>query len=131
MTVYFKTAACVLVSLVVFLILSRQSKDIAVVFSMAVCCMVGAVAFTHLAPVMDLLKELQRAGELETELTSVLFRSVGIGLLGEIVSVFCTDAGNAALAKIMQFLSVVMILWVSQPILRGVFELIEDVLTAL
>jgi stage III sporulation protein AD len=131
MTVYFKTAACVLVSLVVFLVLSRQNKDISVVFSMAACCMVAAVAFTHLAPIMDLLRELQTAGDMDTELTSVLFRAVGIGILGELVSVLCSDAGNAALGKIMQFLSVVTILWVSQPIFRGVFELIEDVLTAL
>ena len=120
-----------MVSLILYLILSRQSKDMSAVFSIAVGCAVAIVAFTYFAPVIDFLKELQSAGDLDSELMGVLFRAVGIGILGEIIGVLCADAGNAALARTFQILSVIMILWVSLPILQGVFELIEDVLTAI
>ena len=120
-----------MVSLILYLILSRQSKDVSAVFSIAVCCAVAIIAFTYFAPVIDFLKELQSAGDLDSELMGVLLRVVGIGILGEIIGLLCADAGNAALARTFQVLSVIMILWVSLPILQGVFELIEDVLTAI
>ena len=131
MTIYFKTAAAVLVSLVLYLVLLRQNKDISVLFSIAVCCMVAVVAFTYFSQVLDFLKDLQVVGDLDAELTVILLRSVGIGLLGELIGVLCTDAGNATMGKVFQLLSVVMVLWVSLPVLRSVFELIEDVLTAI
>ena len=131
MTIYFKTSALILVSLVIYLILTKQNRDVSTMFSIAVCCVITLVALAYLEPIISFLKDLRAVGDLDTAFTDVLFQALGIGILSELIEMICIDAGNSALAKSFHFLSVILIIWISLPIFNGVFELIEDVLRAI
>ena len=131
MDVFLKASAGVLVAVVLILTLSKQSKDISLLLTIAVCCMVIVGAVKYLQPVADFLKRLQQIGNLDTEIFSVLLKAVGIGLLAEFTSLVCTDAGNSSLGKATQLMATAAIVWISIPLLDKLIELIDNILGAI
>ena len=123
-----KSAAGVLIAVVMSLVLSRQGKDYAVLLVICVCCMVGAASIIYIEKIVDFMKSLESIGNLNHELLSVLFKCVGIGLLSEITTTICTDSGNTALGKMLQILSASVILWLCIPMFTKLLELVQQVL---
>ena len=90
--------------------------------------MVGVLALSYLRPVIELIDELQAVGQLDSGMLEIILKAVGIGLIGEIASLICSDAGNAALGKSLQLLSSAVILWLSIPLLTQLLELVQQIL---
>lgn len=125
---FLQVTAGVLLTVVLGIALGKGSKDITLVLSMVVCCMVLTAAFTYLEPVVDFLKELQTLGQLDSTLSGVVLKAVGIGLIAEIAILICSDSGNAALGKALQIMATVMILWLSVPLMRSLMELVQTIM---
>ena len=125
---FLQVTAGVLLTVVLGIALGKGSKDITLVLSMVVCCMVLTAAFAYLEPVIDFLKELQTLGQLDSTLSGVVLKAVGIGLIAEIAILICSDSGNAALGKALQIMGTAVILWLSIPVFTGLFELIRQIM---
>ena len=125
---FWQAAAGGLVAVVLWLILSRQGRDLALLLSLLACCMVLAAMGLYLEPVLDLVKRLERLGNLQPEWISIMLKSMGIGLIVELTSLICADAGNASVGKAIQFLGTSVILWLSIPLINGLLDLITQVL---
>lgn len=123
-----KTAAGIFFSLVMLVTLTKQSKDMATVLTICVCCMVGIIAFSYLQPVVNFLHTLQEKTGVDSAFFHILLKAVGIALLGETASLICTDAGSSSLGKMVQVLSSAVILWLSLPLLEKLLELVDGVL---
>lgn len=128
MTLFIQCAAGILLAVVLCLCLEKQGKDMAVLLTIAVCVMVLAAAIAYLEPVMDFLSQLQELGNLNSSMVSTLFKILGIGLISEIVSMVCADAGRASLGKSLQILASGVILWLSIPIFTVLLELVQSIL---
>ena len=128
MDLFIKTAAGAFFALVLFVTLSKQAKDMAIILSIGVCCMVGVIAFSYLQPVVSFLQILQEKTGVDGAFFQILIKAVGIALLGETASMICTDAGNSSLGKILQVLSSAVILWLSLPLLEKLLDLVDGVL---
>lgn len=128
MELYWQGAAAVLLAVILGLALGKQGKETGLLLTLAVCCMVACVAIAYLEPVIDFVRELRDIGQLDDEMLQILLKAVGIGLIGEISSLICTDAGNAALGKALQLLTAAAILWLSLPLLTGLLELVQEIL---
>ena len=126
MSLFWKAAAAVLLAVVLGLSLGKQ-KDIGVLLTMAVCCMVAMIAISYLEPVLDFLRELEMQGDM----LGILLKAVGIGLVSEIAGLVCTDAGNGSLGKTLQMLGSAVILYLSLPIFTAMLELIREILREL
>ena len=128
MDIFIKSAAGTLVALIMYLILAKQGKDISVLLVVAVCCMLATAAMQYMEPVITFLNRLQQVSNLDSAILQIILRAVGIGVLAEITSLVCTDAGNAALGKTLQFLAVGLVLWLSLPLFTELIDLIEEIL---
>lgn len=128
MTLYWQTAAAVLLAVILGLTLEKQGKDIGVLLTIAVCCMGVLIALAYLDPVLDFLRKLETLGNLDGRLISVLFKVVGIGLVSEIAGMICTDAGKESLGKSLQMVATAVILWLSLPIFTALIDLIQTIL---
>ena len=122
--------AAVLLAVVLGLSLGKQ-KDIGVLLTMAVCCMVAMIAISYLEPVLDFLRELETLGDLQGDMLGILLKAVGIGLVSEIAGLVCADAGNGSLGKTLQMLGSAVILYLSLPIFTAMLELIREILREL
>ena len=123
-----KAAGAALIASVLGLALSKQSKDMQILLVIAGWCMVAGIAATFLRPVLELLGQLQAMGNLNSELTGILIRAAGIGLVSELACMICTDSGNASLGKTVQLLGSAAVLYLAIPVFRGLIELIQGIL---
>ena len=130
MDIFLKSVAGVLIAVVLCLVLAKQGKDMSLLLTIAVCCMVVSAAVSYLQPVVDFLQRLETLGQLNSQMLSILLKAVGIGLLAEITGLVCADAGNASLGKVLQLLASAAILWIAIPLLNELMELIETILGA-
>lgn len=123
-----KATAGVLITLILCLVLSKKNQDISILLSIAACCMLGILVLTCIQPVVEFLLRLQAAGELNAEFVNLLLKASGIYIVSEIAALICTDAGNAALGKVLQLLSTALILCMSLPMFSQLLSLIESIL---
>ena len=128
MDLFLKAVAAALITAVIGLVLARQGKDMFLLLTLAACAMIGAVAFTFLKSVISFLQRLTEMTKLNTDLLAVVLKTVGIGLIGELAGLICSDAGNAALAKSIQILTTAVILWLSIPLFESLLDLVQAIL---
>ena len=128
---FIKASCLILVSLILCLVLSVQNKSLSSVLVIGVCCMVCLSALDYIRPIIDFITNLQDVGGLDPQIVGLVIKSVGIGILSEIVTLICADAGISALGKTLQILSSAIILWLSLPLLNELMDLINQILTNL
>lgn len=128
---FVKIVALSLITVILCLVLSRQNKDVALILSIAACVMAACVGFSYLRPVLDFFDNLSDFTQLDPNMLSVLLKASGVGILGELTALLCADAGNAAIGKTVQLVSVMVILWISLPLYEGLLELIQRVMEGL
>lgn len=125
---YLRFAAAALIGLILVLVVGRQSRDLGMLLSLAVCVLLALGAMEFLEPVLDLLNELKRLGELDGGAVGILLRCAGIGIISELAGLLCADAGEGAMGKALQICANAAILWLSLPLLRQVLTMIGEVL---
>ncbi|MBR7123180.1 MAG: hypothetical protein IKC95_06985 [Oscillospiraceae bacterium] len=131
MDTFIKASGGVLIALVLYLVLVKQGKDISLLLTLTVCCMVTAVAIGYLKPVVSFINSLQIIGNLDDTMLIIILKAVGIGLLSEIIGLVCADAGNAALGQTLKILAGAVILWLSLPLFHNLIELVEEILVSI
>lgn len=128
MDIYLKVTAGVLMTAILCLVLGKQSADLSMLLTMAVCCMVMAAALSYFSPVLEFARRLIEIGNLDHGLLDVLLKTVGIGLVSQIAGMVCADAGKQSLSKTLQILTTAVILCIAVPVLEQMLSLIEAVL---
>lgn len=131
MELFLQATAAAIVTLILALTIEKQGKDIAILLTAAVCCMIGVVAVTYFSQVIGFLRQLQTLGNLNSTIISSLLRILGIGLITELSAMVCTDAGNSALSKALEFLGAAVSLALSVPIFTELIELVQKILVKL
>ncbi len=125
---FLQAAAGVMAAVIMWIILSKHGKEYALLLSLGACALILLMVLRFLEPVVDLLGQLQTIGNLQPQWLSVMLKAVGIGLITEMGSLICNDAGNAALGKTLQILGTVAVLWLSIPLMNGVIDLLQQIL---
>ena len=99
MNIFFKAVAVTMIAVILGVTLSRQEKDFALLITLCVSCMIAIASFYFLEPILAFTKKLGNMLQISTDVVCVLIKAVGIGLVAEIASLLCSDAGNASLGK--------------------------------
>lgn len=128
MTGFLQACGGALIAVILYLTLGKQGKDMGIILTVAVCCMILLLGLQYLQPVMELLAQLESIGGLDGELMKILLKAAGIGFLSEIACLVCADAGNSALGKALQIAGSCTVLWLSVPLFRGLLELLQQIL---
>jgi stage III sporulation protein AD len=128
MDIFMKAAAAAMMTTVLGLVLAKQGKDMTVLITLAACAMIAAAAVLYLQPVIQFFYRLIDLTNLNEEHLKIIFKTVGIGLIGELVTLVCNDAGNAALGKTLQILTSAVVLWLSIPLFESFLELVQGIL---
>lgn len=128
MELFLKASAAALIAAILALALWKQGKDISVLLMILASAMILLAAASYFEPVLDFLSGLQQLGQLDSGAFRILLKAVGIGLLAQIVSLICNDAGNSALGKALQIAAGAAVLWLATPLLEGLIELMQKIL---
>ena len=127
-TIFIKAVGCILIALILCVILSKQGKDFSVIISVVACCVVLSGAIILLEPVIAFIWRIRDLGDIETSHITVIMKAVGIGLVSQIASLICNDAGYTSLSKALQILTAAVILCLSVPLFQELLQLIDSIL---
>ncbi len=128
MGVFWKAAAGILVALVLSLALGKLQGDLALLLTMAACCMAAGTALSFLKPVLSFLYRLEELGNLQSGALGILLKILGVGLVSELAAMICQDGGNSSLARGIQLLGSALILQLSLPVFETLLELTQRIL---
>lgn len=123
-----RTIAGVMLALILGITLSKQGKDMTVVLTVAVCCMVVTVAISFLDPVVDFFSLLRAVGDLDSDIMGIILKCTGISLIAEIAGLICSDSGFGAMGKAIKILAVAAVLWLSLPLMTSLVEMLQSVM---
>ena len=131
MTIFWKAAAGVLVSLILILTLGKQEKDIGILLNIAVCCMLATGLFQILDPIIQFLDTLRELTAMESSALTTMLKLAGIGLVSELISMICMDSGCSSLGKGLQLLGSCLMLYLSIPIIELLLDTIRSIMGGL
>lgn len=123
-----RTIAGVMLALILGITLSKQGKDMTVVLTVAVCCMVVTVAISFLDPVVDFFSLLRSVGDLDSDIMGIILKCTGISLIAEIAGLICSDSGFGAMGKAIKILAMAAVLWLSLPLMTSLVEMLQSVM---
>lgn len=123
-----KLFALGLVTALLALVINKHAPELALALTLCACALGIGLILSWLEPILELARDLARRAELDPELTGPLLRSLGLALLTEISAAVCADAGQSALAKLVELGGSVLCLAVSLPLLRAMLALVEELL---
>lgn len=123
------TAVCVLTSLLA-LVLKKRDAEMALLLTLAAAAAVFLFLSGLVRELTDFLQELTRQTGLHQELFAPLFKTVGIAMVVKIGGSLCRDAGESALASVIETAGSVCALLVAIPLLRAVLSLLLELMKA-
>ncbi len=121
------TGIC-LVGALLALVVRRGSPELGLLLSMAAAVLVLAGLGEALGEMTAFLDELIRRSGVPESLFLPLYKTVGIALVVRVGSGLCRDAGESALASLVETAGAVCALTVSLPLLRAVVELLMELM---
>lgn len=130
MNVFLKAVAGIFIAVILWLTINKDSKGFSVLITLTVCVTVISVSVSFLQPIISFIQKVLLLGDLDDELLAVILKVVGIGLITEISTLICKDAGNESMGKSLQILSVSVVIWMSIPIFDKLLSLLDKILLA-
>ena len=121
------TALCLTGALLAVL-LHRSGGEMALLLSLSVCGVAAMVLMEPLEELRDFWEDAAAWGELPVELFTPLIKTVGIALLSRTGSDLCRDAGEGAIASVLETAGAVAAIAVSLPLFRATWELLRSLL---
>ena len=128
MDIFVKVLGISVIGVILCLILSKNGKDFAVVISILSCCIIVTATVSFLDPVIQLIDKIRTLASMKEMYLGILLKAVGISFLGDTVSTVCCDAGYASIGKTLSFMTTVVVLWISLPLINGMLDLVSSVL---
>lgn len=121
------TAICVVGALLA-LVLKKGSPETALLLTLGAAVAVLLFLADAMGELVAFLQELGERSGISGDLFVPLYKTVGIALVVKVGSGLCRDAGESALASVVETAGAVCALLVSVPLLRAVLSLLMELL---
>lgn len=128
---FLQVVAAVLLAVILVLCLKQSQTGIGQLLSLLVCGMVIISSAAYIKPVIEFVNSVQRMSMVDSGMLNILFKVVGVSVTAEIAELICSDSGNSAMGKTVQFMASAVVVWLSIPLMSSLLELIEGVLSDL
>lgn len=128
MTDFWKAAALVILAVILGTALGKTEKDITVVLTAAVCCIVAGISLNYLSDVITFLWTLNHSVAGRIPFLEPLLKIAGVAMLSELISLISSDAGNASIGKAMQMLGNAVMLFLALPFFEAFYSIVQEIL---
>ena len=125
MTHFIQALIVAVIGVVLGTVIKKTNRETALLLSIAGCIVIGIFLFRLIDPLVEFCLKLRNLAGLDKNILSPVLKSVGIGLLTQITSKICNDAGESAVGSIVELCGSVVTLYVAIPLMNAVLELVE------
>ena len=123
-----QTAAVCILAAILSLLLKKSSPQMGLLLVLAASIAVFLFLVGQLRELMNFLRDISLAGGIRQELVAPLYKTIGIALVVKIGGNLCRDAGESALASMIETAGAVCALLVSLPLLRTVLATLTELM---
>ena len=123
-----KIAAVCLLGALLTALLKKTSPDTALLLALAVCVVVLTALARGLEEVISFLRELLDWGGLSVELFAPLLKTVAIALISRVGGALFRDAGEGAMASLVEIAGAFAAILVSLPLFRAAWRMLEELM---
>ena len=117
-----------MVTATIVLLLKKNSPEMSLLIVVAACATILSAAFFILKDIIELLKEISLAAEIEPAAVSMVIKSVGIGIVSKFASDVCNDAGQTAAASSVELFGSVAVIYIALPLIKTVIKNINSLI---
>ena len=123
-----KVAAVCLLGAVLALLLRKSNPELSLLLALAVCAAVLTVLIKGLGDVYHFLGEIVLWGGLSADLFSPLWKTVGIALIARAGTELCKDAGENAMASLIEMTGAFGAILVAIPLFQAVWDMLRSLI---
>ena len=123
-----KVTALCLVGAVLAALLKKSSPELALLLALAACAAVLLALVRGVATVTAFVREVMQWGGVESALFAPLFKTVAIALISRTGADLCRDAGEGAMASLVEMAGAFGAVVVSLPLFGAVWELLSEMI---
>ena len=123
-----QAAALCVIGALLAVVVRRGSPETALLVTLAAAAVVLLFLSGSLEELTDFLRELAENSGVSLALFGPLYKTVAIALVVKVGAGLCRDAGESALASVVETAGAVCALLVSLPLLRAVLELLMELM---
>ena len=113
---------------VLTLTVRKQTPELGLLLSLSGCVAAVFLIVPWLNDLLSLIGTLGEKAGLESELLEPMWKVIGIGILTQISSSVCSDAGQTSLSKLLELGGGLLALCAAGPLLKAMLVLIEELL---
>lgn len=121
------TVVCVLVAML-GLLLKKGSPELTLLLTLSAAAAAFFLLSGLLSELLDFLRELSEAAGVSQELFLPLYKTMGIAMVVKIGGGLCKDAGESALASVVETAGTVCALLVAMPLFRVVLSTLLELM---
>ena len=110
------------------LVVKQNAQGVALALTLAAGALILGQVLGAASAVRALLDELGERAGLSPAVLDPVIKTVGIAILTRISAEVCRDAGEGALAAVVETAGAVLALWVALPLLRAVLDTVTGLL---
>lgn len=111
-----------LVTTIMLLILRQEKPVMAVVLSIVFSVVIFTFMMGKMGSIVNVMRELTRRAEINYFFLATILKILGVAYLGEFAVAICSDAGEQAVAKKVEFASKIIIAVLALPIMVAILE---------
>ena len=126
MELFLQAAAIAVITVVLTSLLKKTNRELALLLTLAACILIGLFFMRLAEPIVDFLSKLRNLAGLDKTLMTPMLKTIGIGFLTQISATVCADAGENAIAKLVEICGGVLGLYVGLPLLEAVLDMVEQ-----
>lgn len=128
MTPVWSVAAICLVGAVLAALLKKSGPELAVLLAVAVTAAAAALLWDTLGDIVDFLRQMMELGGMAPELFAPLLKTVAIALVSRVGGDLCRDAGEGAMASVLEMAGSFSAILVSLPLFEAVWDMLRSLL---
>lgn len=121
------TFVCVVVSILA-VFFRNERPEIALLLAIAACFGITMAASESVRDILAAVDQMIAWSGIGGDIFTPLIKIVGIGLISRVGTELCRDAGQGAMASLVEIGATVAALWLSLPLIRAVWEILRSIL---
>ena len=109
-------------------VVRQRAPEIALALALAACVVLLWHTLPLLETIKDVLDELADLAQVSPQLLRPMLQTVGLALVTKLASALCKDAGEGAMASLVETAGAVTATLVSLPLFQAAWELLRSLL---
>ena len=112
----------------IILVIKPKAPEIGLLLAITVTVLLLTLGIELLRGIFDFIEVLQAAANVSPEIIRPVMKAVGIGIVTRICADICKDAGQGAIASVVELIGTVTALFIALPLMQTVFQMIGRLL---